>query len=153
MEQKSMSAYEFKKGDLITRIEPSKPLETFDEEFRDRSYIGVPLKFLGIANGCVYVEKYESKADEDISELGKMFRAMLGGSSGPINLPLDIWSEGWSYYIDPYNIGGFTTSNKFNESLNKYELNELKKLLKKALEEEDYLRAENIQKRIDKIEK
>ena len=62
MDQVPQSIYDFKKGDLITRIIPSKPIEIFGEEtIVDRNYIGEALVFLGVANGCVYVERDEMR--------------------------------------------------------------------------------------------
>jgi hypothetical protein len=154
MKQKAMSIYDFKKGDIITRIEPSKPIPGLEmDEIRDRAYIGIAMKFLGIANGCVYVERYERGGNsefEDMPEIGRFFKAMIGGGSGPINLPIDMWDEGWSYYIDPYEISD--EQSKFNESLEKYELAELNKKLKQALADEDYEKAEMIKKRLKKFE-
>lgn len=156
MEQKSMSIYEFKRGDIIVRIVPSKPLPGFEsEDFRDRAYIGVPMRFLGIANGCVYVEKYEKpnkNEDDDIPSIGSFFK-MLTGNVGPINLPLDIWNEGWSYYIDPYKLGEML-DDKFQDIMDNEPFvskEELEKQLKDALEKEDYKRADKLQKRINSL--
>jgi len=151
MKQTPMSIYDFKKGDLITRIQPSKPIPGLEEEdIRDRAYIGIALIFLGVANGCVYVERDNRRGDEDeMTGIGGFFKMMMQ-SSGPINLPLDMWDEGWSYYVDPYSL---SKPDIFNESLTKYEINELEDRLKEALKNEDYKKADILQKRIDKIKK
>jgi hypothetical protein len=156
MEQKPMSIYEFKRGDIITRIEPSEPIPGLeDEDIRDRTYIGSPLRFLGVANGCVYVERPESKSDgaEEMPDIGRFFKMMMGGASGPINLPLDLWKNGWSYYIDPYNIGKELDGK--NKDTATFEIHvskaELEKELKSALVEEDYNKADKIQKRLNKL--
>lgn len=151
-----MSIYEFKRGDIITRITPSKSLPGFEgEDFRDRAYIGTPLRFLGIANGCVYVERYErpnqNKDEDDIPSIGSFFK-LLTGNTGPINLPLDIWSEGWSYYIDPYKLGEML-DDAFQDMGDEPFLTkeELEDELKEALEKEDYKRADKLQKKINNL--
>ena len=50
------SIYEFKKGDIITRVSPAKSLgrSIFNPEgVGDRSYQGDKLIFVGVANGCI----------------------------------------------------------------------------------------------------
>ena len=87
----SKSIYEFKKGDLITRVIPAKPTgrSFFNPEgIGDRSYLGEALVFVGVANGCVYLKR-TSKFDK------KVFGDKL------LSLTLDIFSDGWEYYIDP----------------------------------------------------
>ena len=156
MKQKAMSIYDFKKGDIITRIEPSKPIPGLEmDEIRDRAYIGVAMKFLGVANGCVYVERHERGSNsefEDMPEIGRFFKAMMGGGTGPINLPVDMWDEGWSYYIDPYEIGKEDNKKVFKDILDGANKIQLKKELKEALEDEDYEKAEQIKKRLKKFE-
>jgi len=147
MKQKPLNIEKFKIGDIITRIEPSAPLGK--NEIRDRSYIGKPLKFLGIANGCVYVEKVKNEIEnEDAFSIAELF-GMFTGDNGPITLPMDLWSEGWSIYIDPYELGGKQT--QFNEALEKYEKIELEEKLKEALSSEDYKRAALIKKRLENL--
>jgi hypothetical protein len=155
MKQKAMSIYEFKKGDIITRIEPSKPIPGLDmEDLRDRAYIGVSMKFLGVANGCVYVERYDKNGSDfdEMPEIGRFFKAMMGGGTGPINLPIDMWDEGWSYYIDPYEISNDKDKKIAKEILDGANKIQLKKELKEALEEEDYEKAEEIKKILKKYE-
>jgi len=159
MKQKSLSIYKFKKGDIITRIIPAKGIPGFEGDIRDRSYIGIPLLLLGIANGCIYVEQEEvSKKPDFDNEEDEMGSAMLGSlflslfkQSGPKNLPLDIWDEGWALYIDPYSIGEETKEINSNNALSKYEKIELQEKLKKALEKEDYDVAGMIQKRLNNL--
>ena len=154
MKQEAVSIYNFKKGDIITRISPSKPIPGLEaEDFRDRAYIGVPLKFLGVANGCIYVERESANKDlEEIPEIGRLFKAMMGGETGPINLPLDMWSEGWANYIDPYEIDNNKDKKIAGEILEGANKIQLKKELKEALAEENYELAENIKKRLKKFE-
>jgi len=157
MEQLPQSIYDFQKGDIITRVEPSKPIEIFaGETIQDRQYIGDPLVFLGVANGCVYLEKHIPNKNEIESEISGFagLMKMLMGPSGPINLPLDAYDEGWSYYIDPYKIGEDSLklkAKKLTNNLSKYEKSELEKRLKSALEKEDYHSAKIIQKRLNNL--
>ena len=86
------SIYEFKKGDVITRVEPSKTLGKggffSDEGFQDRSYVGDKLIFVGIANGNIYCKR---TCPFELKILGE----------GLVDMALDIFSDGWDYYIDP----------------------------------------------------
>ncbi len=51
MKQQSKSIYDFKKGDIITRLEPM-----VDEDgYKDFSLVGAKLTFVGIANACAYL--------------------------------------------------------------------------------------------------
>ena len=150
MDQTPQSIYDFKKGDLITRIIPSKPIEIFGEEtIVDRNFIGEPLFFLGVANGCVYVERDEMRPSRmengRMSDGGPAFLKMMFGTGGPINLPLDAYDEGWSYYVNPYNIGD-EGSHEFEETLET-----LKRKLKIALSKEDYEAADKIKAKIAKL--
>ncbi len=56
-------------------------------EIRDHSYIGEPMTYIGIANGCVYLKPVEP-------------HPWRGGDM--MCLPLaNGWDEGWAEYIDP----------------------------------------------------
>ena len=153
MKQEEIDIYSFEKGDLITRIKPSKPIpgtEEFGDNIRDRTYIGLPLVFLGIANGCIYVENTPKKEVDDAPM--SLFSILFNKESGPINLPLDMWDEGWTYYVDPYKIekqlkGSATTM------INNANKIKLEKELKKALDQEDYELAEEIKLKLKKLEK
>ena len=74
------SIHNFKQGDIITRVEPSKA--------GDRSYMGNKLILIGIANAQIYYENPESVT------------AILTGTTMS-NVALDQWSEGWELYVDP----------------------------------------------------
>ena len=93
------SIYEFKKGDNIVRITPAKPCGGgmfTPEGVRDRSYIGERMIFAGIANGCVYLRR-----------TNKFERKMFGDKL--VDLPLDIWDDGWDYYMDPSSTSRFNS--------------------------------------------
>tara|TARA_R110001592_G_scaffold5415_1_gene29848 strand:+ start:206 stop:571 length:366 start_codon:yes stop_codon:yes gene_type:complete len=84
--------YEFKKGDKIVRVEPAKSIAGgIGDGIRDRSYVGEKMLFHGIANGVIYI-KPTQKVTIFISD------------NGFIDLPLDIWDEGWDYWVEPKNL-------------------------------------------------
>jgi hypothetical protein len=98
MKQIPFSAYEFKPGDIVTRLIPSKPIKIMGEEtIVDRGYIGEELMFLGIVNGCVNVERMNHTKQD-------LLKAMFSPGPVMISLPLDAYDEGWAYYIDPYSL-------------------------------------------------
>jgi len=145
MKQLPLNIRNFEIGDIIVRIQPSTPMGN-SESRKDRSYIGKPMKFLGVANGCIYTEKVKSdEPDEmpDMFNLAEML-SMFTGDSGPISLPLDIWEEGWSKYIDPYSIG----SGHFEEEIKEIAIEELERMYKAALEAENYEKADKLKKLI-----
>ena len=129
------SIYEFKKGDIITRVEPSAPLGKGgffgDEGFRDRSYIGEKYILAGIANGCIYLKRI------DALEI-RIFGNKL------IDLPLDIFENGWNYWIDPQ-----TLLEDIDETLY-VSTNNLQEAINKAIEEENYEAANKLKKLLDK---
>ena len=145
-----MSIYEFEPGDIITRMLPSKPISVIaDETVVDRNYIGEELLFVGIANGCVNVEPAHPKTHD-------ILRVIM--SSPLINLPLDAYDEGWSYYVDPYSIlfqeenDKPAKSDKLpKKSLPKETVESLKLKMQIAIDNQEFEKAENIKKEIEKI--
>jgi hypothetical protein len=140
MKQTPKSIYEFKKGDKITRIKPSKPIVKMgEEEFVDRNYIGTPFVFVGIANGCVYLKRIMS---EQVKELMSFFTMMSGGNGDSlVHLELELFEEGWDFYIDPATLGDFD---------DEFSIKELEKQKDEALEREDYKEVDRLQKLISK---
>ena len=112
---------EFKKGDVITRIIPAKELPGIfgGRGIGDRSYIGEPFIFVGIANGCIYIKR---ALKVDILEFGDKL----------MDLKMDIFSEGWDYYIDPLSL---LTDIDDVIIISKEQLEDQ---LEKALEDENY---------------
>ena len=150
-----MKIYEFEKDDIITRIEPSKPYPNlYGAPETDRAFLGKPYKFVGIANGCLYIKLHteeitNKKTDEmDASSLLNFFTGYV--SNRLINLPLDIWDDGWSHYIDPEKMFG---DKEVVDDLSNLKKEELKKRLKKALNTESYEEAERIKKELLKYDK
>jgi hypothetical protein len=92
------SISEFQKGDIITRISRSIPLETkYNFETGalivipgDDSFIGDKIKLYGVANGCIYFEVLESRFGEDFLIEGEI-----------LTLPACDYYNGWDYYIEP----------------------------------------------------
>lgn len=124
-----MNIQNFKRGDIITRTEPS--LAIFggvfgDEQRGDRSYMGRELRFIGIANNHIYFKSLD-KTDIAIFGDNKIF-----------DLAIDAWSEGWEYYINPESL---LEENTPIIQLNKKQLEDK---LQKAIDSEDYELAEKI---------
>ena len=140
MDQKPMSIYEFKKGDRITRIKPSKPIAKLQEdEIVSRDYIGTPLIFVCIANGCIYLKRFLDKQTAEMVAIFNMFSSDIKSDHHLIHLELDLFDEGWSYYIDPLGL---------DDKDSEISIKELERQKEKALEEEDYLKADRLQKKI-----
>ena len=76
--------YEFKKGDEVVRIIPTKPLNNRG----DRSFMGEKMIFVGIANGQIYLKR-----------TNQLEIRLMGNSL--INVSLDLWDEGWDRWVDP----------------------------------------------------
>ena len=132
--------YDFNKGDEIVRIQPAKECINLNGiSFRDRSYLGEKLIFVGVTNGQIYFKRTESFA---LSIFGdKLY-----------NLSLDIWDEGWNFYIDP---NKFFVKELRKEKLEKIESeikldkSILEEQLKKAIETENYELAEKLKKKLE----
>jgi len=151
MKQEPLNIENFEIGDIIVRIKPAKMLGKNGIE--DRSYLGKPFKFLGIANGCIYIEKVKQENEiedmPDVLNLAEMM-SMFFGETGPRALPTDLWEEGWAIYINPYDIG--KTGDEFADEfkiLERASLRDLKAKYSKALKNEEYEKAEKIKKIID----
>lgn len=100
-----MNIKNFSPGDIIVRVEPAKKKEDVYndnlgtsvcvETVFDRSYTGEPFKLLDTANGMVYLEK-----------IGRSIISMPKRE-----LPLDVWSDGWEYFVVP---NGYTMEDFIN---------------------------------------
>ncbi len=119
--------YEFKKGDVIVRIIPAKPLMgMMEKEIRDRSYLGEKMIFAGIANGQIYLKR------TDYLSL-QLFGNKL------VDLSLDLWDDGWEHWVDPETLlENIISTETLNEKL------------EKALKDEDYELADKIKKFLNK---
>lgn len=132
MNQKSKSIFEFRKGDLITRLKPMQD----DEGYKDFSLVGAKLTFIGIANACVYLSK---KSDP----LSKIF---LGQDTIQIKLPLELCEQGWADYIEP-DFGEENPIDSFTDE------QAISLEIQKAVEEEDYFKAEALKNRLEQIKR
>ena len=133
----SKSIYEFKKGDIITRVSPSKSMGISilnPEGIGDRSYQGEKLIFIGIANGCIYLKRTNEL------EL-KIFGDKL------MDLELDIFSEGWDYYIDPNSLLEDADETTFVST------DGIKEAIQIAISKENYEAADKLQKTLNKLKK
>jgi hypothetical protein len=74
-----MKIQQFKKGDIITRIQRSSITG-------DRSYMGEKIIFVGIANNQIYYFLLEYK---------------YIGVNKLRNVELKDWEDGWDYYTEP----------------------------------------------------
>lgn len=120
---------EFKKGDIITRVLPALP---YRDGSGDRSYMGEEMIFIGIANGQIYLK---SKCD------------YFYVSDRLIDLAVDLWSDGWDNYVDPY------TLLDGNEDFIKGTSVSLQDQLDMAIENEDFMLAEKLRKQLEKLNK
>ncbi len=138
----------FKKHDIVTRVEPAKELQNNKTDLftslifgntingGDRSYIGDKLIFIGVANGCAYFKQ------SDYSKYG------FGVSSDKlIDLPLDIWSDGWELWIDPKTLLD-DSYNYDGKNLNNNNMFDIQKQITKAIEEENYELAEVLKNKL-----
>jgi hypothetical protein len=132
MNQKNKSIFDFRKGDIITRIKPMQE----DDGYKDFSLVGAKLTFIGIANACVYLSK---KSDP----LSKIF---LGQDNIQVKFPLELCEEGWSNYVDP-DFGQESSIDKSSDE------QAIATEIQKAVEEEDYFRAEDLKKKLEEIVK
>jgi hypothetical protein len=115
---------EFKKGDFITRLGPSKP--RFKGAHPDRSYMGDKIEFIGIANGMIYFHIHDSIFD----------------SEKLCDLELDLWDESWGEFQDPYAL--FEIKNPNESTLS------LEDQLEEALANEDYKLATKLRNQLKK---
>lgn len=123
------SIHVFKKGDVITRITPAKPY--FFGGDGDRSYMGDKCEFVGIANGQLYVTIKEGIWES------------LGLNNKPQGLALDLWSDGWDYWVDPDTLLNLSDGEEFKMSNE-----QIQSKIDEALEMEDYETAEKLKQKL-----
>ncbi len=131
-EQKEVDIFKFKKGDIITRI---KPIEDPEDGQKLYTFIGRKLIFMGIANATVYLA-------QEFDYLSKLF---LGIDKNVIQLPIDLWSNGWAYHVDP----DFLDKDAIlidDEEMMQDQLNF-------AVQSDNFEEAENLRKRLEELRK
>lgn len=134
-----MNIENFKRGDIIVRVEPAaslgigmdfltgQPMELGG----DRSYIGERVEYIGTANGVIYVKPNR--------------REWL--HTDFIELPLDVWSEGWEKWTDPNDL-----MNDEVMSMNKmFSIADLQERLVQCIDIEEYKEAEKLRVAIDAL--
>ena len=130
MEQEQLSIYKFKKGDLITRIKPMVD-ETGDKDF---TFIGGKITFMGIANASIYISR-------PLDFLAMIFS---GRNEQVVQLPLELWENGWAFYIEP----------DFLDAEPEMDIeSQLEFEFEQAKFDEDYKKADIISKKLDEIRK
>jgi len=132
MKQEEVDIFEFKKGDIITRI---KPIVDLDTGYKDYTLIGRKLIFMGIANATIYLA-------QEFDFLAKIF---LGMDKNVIQLPVDLWPTGWSYHIEPDFLD--------EDSMLVDDEQRMQEQLNFAIENQHFEKAEDIRKKLDKLRK
>lgn len=157
---------EFKGGDVITRVIPSEPYPNMiGEMVPDFNYIGIELTFIGILNGCIYVEQknsnnfinllfgplidmMEKENPEDKPPEFKMMKE-AGNTKTLLSLPLSIWADGWVEYIDPKKYFGLAENTEIIGAGDSEEA--INKKMKEAMKNEDYETADRLKKKLDDL--
>jgi hypothetical protein len=127
--------YEFKKGDFITKIDPVLDPETGRKDY---SLVGKKLEFRGIANASIYLKK-------DVDALMSMF---LGTGNFTIQIPLEIWADGWAYYDEPEFMNdedGKAETPKNNKQA------EIEWEISKAIKDEDFEKASELKEKLKRL--
>lgn len=164
-DQNPTTIYNFKRGNIVTRIIASRPYSNmFENEIPDYNYIGIPLTYIGILNGCAYFEKIQAENVMSIifaplldifkDEKGEIPKEFKNLSKSPkkkslIALPLSIWEEGWTLYYDPKKIFDLEEDTEIISSSNNEK--NLDKKLKDAIEKDDFETAKEIKKKIEEL--
>lgn len=123
-----MNISHFKKGDLVVITQASKSFGA--SKSVDRGYIGVKMTYLGIANGLIYL-RIEQNVGVDFID-----------NDNIRELPLDIWDDGWEYWVDPVTL--------INEEPKKSKA-ELQAKIDMAIETENYEEAEKLKQEMEEL--
>jgi len=135
MKQEEKRIYDFQKGDVITRIRPMTG-EAGALGEKDYSLVGKKVTFLGIANASVYI----SKAADFLMSI------FLGKDEFTVQLPLELCEDGWSYYTEPDFLDSDALPSLDNEKSLVAEIG-------KAVEEDNFERAEMLKKKLEELKK
>ena len=133
MKQEELNIYNFKKGDVITRL---KPIVDEDGQ-KDYTFIGRKVTFLGIANASVYLSR-------DMDFLASLFTGM---TKQTIQLPVEMWEDGWAYYVEP----DFLDEDSPLFGLDEEE--SLKQQIDDAAKADDYEKADRLLKRLEDLKR
>ena len=132
MTQEEKTIYEFKKGDIITRIKPLIDPISGEKEY---SFVGRRLIFMGLANATVYIGQ----------EFDQLIALFMGIKHNVIQLPIELWKEGWAFYIEPdfLDVDSIMVEDEAG----------LQEQIQKASSSENFERAEELRKKLDEIRK
>lgn len=130
MIQEEKIIYNFKRGDIITRIKPLIDPQTKEKDF---SFIGRKMTFKGLANATIYLEQ----------EFDKLIALFMSMEKNIIQLPIELWEEGWAFFIEP----DFLDPNSVIVEDEKG----LQEQIKKAIASDNFEMAEELRKKLDKI--
>jgi hypothetical protein len=130
MNQTEQSIYNFKKGDLITRLKPMVD----GDGFRDFSLVGTEVTFIGIANACIYL----SKRADFFSQM------LLGLAVSQVKIPLELGQDGWAFYVKPDFLEDQDPTEFTDQGMVEAEI-------QKAIEKEDYMRAEYLKQKLEEL--
>lgn len=132
MKQQEVEIYQFRKGDVITRI---RPVVDPVDGHKDYAFVGKKLIFMGIANATIYLA-------QEFDFLAKLF---LGMDKNVIQLPIDLWPDGWAYHIEPDFLD--------DDSMLIDDEARMKEQLDAAIENQNFEKAEDLRKKLDELRK
>jgi len=132
MTQEEKSIFEFKKGDVITRIKPLIDPLTKEKDF---SFVGRRLIFMGLANATIYLGQ----------EFEKIVALLMGVETNVVQLPIELWEEGWALFIEPDFLDPHYVIVDDEKGLQEQ--------IQKAVESDNYEKAEELRKKLEEIKK
>jgi hypothetical protein len=130
MIQEQKKIYDFKKGDVITRILPMITAEGSP----DYSFVGKKFIFKGIANASIYLSR----------ELDLLSAIFTGMETLTVQLPLALAEDGWAIYVDPVFLD-------MNEIVVSESERSIQAKIEKAIDEDDYEQAEMLKKKLENL--
>jgi len=128
-QQEEKRIYDFKRGDIITRIKPIID----DEGFKDYNLVGRKVIFQGIANASIYLAK----------ETDMMALIFMGMARHTIQLPLELAEDGWAFHIEPDFLENDAPIIEDEEKLQKE--------IERATEIEDFEKADKLKKKLEEL--
>lgn len=130
MKQEQADIYNFKKGDVITRLKPIIDPETGEKDY---TFVGRKVTFLGIANASIYLSR-------DMDILSALFTGM---NKQTIQLPLEVWEDGWAHYVEPDFLD--------DESPLMDDEKSIQEQIEKASAADDFEKADKLLKRLEEL--
>lgn len=127
-----MKIFEFKKGDVITRV---LPIVDSEEGFPDYSFVGKEFIFLGIANASIYLSR----------ELDFLSQLFMGIDRHSIQIPMGIYEDGWEFFVKPDFLD--------DESPLIDDEERIQIQIQKAAENQEFEKADILQKKLEELKK